>query len=113
MGLDIMSKQLELFFDPLIARYLYLTQEQLPRQARRPGNDWPVRHDHCFQRIVLDTVCGGVWYAYLDRPAYRHMTQAQLQKAISLCHEIMCGTANLHALNAQSIAWRRAASGDG
>ena len=22
---------------------------------------WPVKYDHCFQRIVLDNICNGCW----------------------------------------------------
>ncbi len=91
--------------DP-VARYLMLTREVLPGLAAEPGRGWPVRNDHCFQRIVLDAVCGGVWYNHLQRPAYKHLTQDQAQRAVDVCEDIMAGRADLHALNRQSLAWR-------
>ncbi|MEM6890673.1 MAG: hypothetical protein AAF636_21445 [Pseudomonadota bacterium] len=90
----------------LVDDYLYLTKEVLPSLARRGGKAWPVREDHCFQRIVLDTICGGVWYAHLDRPAYKNLTHDQAQRAVALCHEIAAGRADLRQLNNQSLIWR-------
>ncbi|WP_425039500.1 hypothetical protein [Primorskyibacter sp. S187A] len=90
----------------LIDAYLHLTKEVLPALARDPHRDWPVREDHCFQRIVLDTLCGGVWYAHLERPAYKHLTHDQAQRAVDLCHAIAQGRADLRELNQQSLIWR-------
>ncbi len=90
----------------LVDHYLHLTKEVLPSLALSGGQDWPVRNDHCFQRIVLDTVCGGVWYAYLDRPAYKNLTHDQAQRAVALCREIAEGRADLRQLNNQSLIWR-------
>ncbi|MDA9194266.1 hypothetical protein N9P08_03390 [Alphaproteobacteria bacterium] len=45
--------------DTLIATYMHLTKEVLPSMARSDRTDWPVSEDHCFQRIVLDTICSG------------------------------------------------------
>ena len=91
--------------DP-VARYLQLTREEMPRLARDGGRGWPVVNDHCFQRIVLDAVCGGVWYDYLARPAYKHLTEVQAQAAVALCEDIIAGRADLAALNRQSLRWR-------
>ena len=57
--------------DTLIATYMHLTKVVLPSMARSDLTNWPVSEDHCFQRIILDHVCGGVWYEHLDRPAYK------------------------------------------
>ena len=92
--------------DTLIATYMHLTKEVLPSLARSDRTDWPVSEDHCFQRIVLDTICGGVWYAYLDRPAYKNLTHEQAQRAVDLCREIAEGRADLQQLNNQSLIWR-------
>ncbi|KIC48790.1 hypothetical protein [Tateyamaria sp. ANG-S1] len=91
--------------DP-VNRYLTLTREVLPQMAADQGRTWPVRNDHCFQRIVLDNICGGVWYDHIDRPAYKHLTPAKAQAAVALCNDIISGRADLHALNRQSLAWR-------
>ncbi|MFK7765285.1 MAG: hypothetical protein AB8B62_18625 [Roseobacter sp.] len=78
----------------------------MPKLARTTHEHWPVRNDHCFQRIVLDTVCGGVWYDHLNRPAYKNLTFQQVEQAVRLCDQIIAGNADLVALNAQSLVWR-------
>lgn len=90
---------------PLIDRYLHLTRQVMPGlAAERP--DWPVRQDHCFQRIVLDAVCGGVWHDHIARPARRHMTDDQAARAVQVCDQIIAGRVDLAALNRQSLVWR-------
>ena len=68
----------------LINSYLYLTKNVLPSLAKDGSRTWPVVEDHCFQRIVLDTICGGVWYEFIDRPAYKHLTIEQVSAAVQL-----------------------------
>ncbi|MBB3691516.1 GCN5-related N-acetyltransferase [Sphingomonas sp. BK580] len=86
-------------------RWLALTREVMPGLAR--ARDWPVRADHCFQRILLDHACGGRWYdAIAGRPAYRHATDEQLDAAVALGEAVIAGQADLAALNGQSLAWR-------
>ena len=92
--------------DTLIATYMHLTKEVLPSLAKSDLRDWPVSEDHCFQRIVLDHVCGGVWYEYLDRPAYKHLTDDQARTAVKLCQDIAKGHSDLQQLNQQSLIWR-------
>ncbi|PTX57031.1 hypothetical protein C8N43_1696 [Litoreibacter ponti] len=89
-----------------VDRYLTLTRETLPAEAARRGRDWPVRNDHCFQRIVLDAISGGVWYDHIEKPAYKHLTEAQATQAVELCERILSGEADLWALNDQSLIWR-------
>ena len=101
----MLSEQTEKTRD-LISAYMQLTKEVLPLLARSDGRDWPVREDHCFQRIVLDTVCGGVWHEHLGRPAYKHLTNDQAQHAVELCQAIAEGRTNLRQLNQQSLIWR-------
>ena len=74
--------------DNLVSVYMYLSKEVLPSMARSCQRSWPVSADHCFQRIVLDHVCGGVWHEYLDRPAYKNLTRDQAQLAVRLCEDI-------------------------
>ena len=90
----------------LVATYMHLTKEVLPSLARNGQTDWPVSEDHCFQRIILDQVCGGVWYEYLGRPAYKHLTKDQAQRAVELCRDIGDGRVDLKQLNQQSLIWR-------
>ena len=92
--------------DTLIATYMHLTKEVLPSMARSDRTNWPVSEDHCFQRIVLDNVCGGVWYEHLDRPAYKHLTKDQAKRAVKLCRGIIEGREDLRQMNQQSLMWR-------
>ena len=90
----------------IIKVYMHLTKEVLPSLAKKKSLDWPVYEDHCFQRIVLDTICGGVWYEHLKRPAYKNLTNQQAELAVELCEDIINGKANLSQLNQQSLSWR-------
>ena len=88
-------------------RYLELTRELLPREARR--NHWVVSNDHCFMRILLDHACGGCWYDHLDTRlrAYKQLTNEQLRLVIELAERMLAeGEATVTALNRQSLRWR-------
>lgn len=82
-----------------------MTRDALPALAATRG--WPVRADHCFQRILLDQACGGCWYDRIaGRPAYAHATDAVLARAVALAEAARDGAADLPAMNRQSLAWR-------
>lgn len=86
-------------------RWLDLVGVALPAAARgRP--DWPIRRDHCFARVVLDAVHGRPWREAIRPPAWREMDTATLARALALAAAILDGTADLQALNAQSLAMR-------
>lgn len=92
-------------------RWLALTRETFPALAA--ARRWPVRADHCFQRILLDAACGGRWYESIRRrPAYAHAEAAILVRAVALAEAVAAGTADLAALDRQSLAWRRATPTD-
>lgn len=83
-------------------------RERLPQAAlTRP--DWPIRLDHCFGRVVLDTVYGRPWREALRPPAWRHMEAPELRKAAALASDILEGRVDLHVLNARSLEIRAAA----
>ena len=89
----------------LEARWLDLTRRAMPREATARG--WPVRLDHCFQRILLDDAVGGVWYdAIPRRPAYRHAPDAVLARAVARGEAALAGAADLAAMDRRSLAWR-------
>ena len=89
----------------LEAEWLRLTREVLPGLAHARG--WPVRNDHCFQRILLDNACGGRWYDHVTgRPAYRHVAEDTLAGAVALARAAEAGEADLAALNRRSLDWR-------
>ncbi len=93
----------------LQAEWLELTRAVLPGLA--PERGWPVRHDHCFMRILLDAVHGQRWDSVVkERPAYAHVTDQRLAEAVALARRVAAGEADLWALNAASLGWRRGAS---
>ena len=91
--------------DDLIARYINLTKEVMPKVASYKVFQWPVKYDHCFQRIVLDTICNRSWYEHLERPAYKHLSKNQALKAVQLSEDIIAGRTDLNDLNHQSLLW--------
>lgn len=90
-----------------VRRYQHLTGTVMPELARSEKTEWPVRNDHCFQRIVLDAICEGVWYDHIARPAYKHLNDAQVLRAVELCEDIISGRVDLANLNQKSLTWRR------
>ena len=94
--------------EQLRTRWLALTKEQLPARARE--QQWPLREDHCFQRVLLDAVCGGRWYDHVPaRPAYRHLDPDRLGRAVDLAERLASepdAVTLLRELDAQSLAWR-------
>jgi hypothetical protein len=89
-----------------IEQYLAYTNDYLPSLASTTRKDWPVKFNHCFQRIVLDNICQDVWYEHISKPAYLHLTTEQAQQALRLCEQIYVGKANLDVLNQNSLRWR-------
>jgi hypothetical protein len=91
--------------DAMQARWLDLTRREMPGLAGIRG--WPVRADHCFQRILLDNAFGGVWYDHVvRRPAYVHADPAALARAVALGEAAIAGTVDLAKLNRRSLDWR-------
>lgn len=89
-------------------QYLELTNRVLPKLAS--DRNFPVRYNHCFQRIILDHLVGRCWYEVLDRkrePAYKQLTEQQLEQAIALANAIITQPDSyLHQLNQDSLNWR-------
>lgn len=92
----------------LEARWHAVVREELPAVARH--EQWPLRLDHCFARVLLDAVCGGRWYDHVEgRPAYRHLDTERLARAVALGEELVAapdGRALLEQLDDQSLRWR-------
>ena len=95
--------------DLLEQRWLTLTRDELPALASE--RRWAIRADHCFQRVLLDSACGGRWYDHIHGcPAYRCADDEILNKAVELGEAVLDGHLDLGAHNAQSLAWRAAAA---
>ena len=87
------------------AEWLRLTREVMPGLARERG--WPVRLDHCFQRILLDAELGSPWTERLTgRPAYKSVSDEALASLVARAEAVVAGDADLHALNRASLAGR-------
>ena len=87
------------------AEWLRLTRDVMPGLAAERG--WPVRLDHCFQRILLDAELGTPWTAALvGRPAYKSVDDATLDRLIARAEAVVAGEADLHALNRASLKGR-------
>lgn len=95
----------------LRAEYDRKVHHALPARAREAG-DWPIRADHCFARVVLDSVFGDVWYDHVDgRPAYEHLTADELRAAVDVADRMLDGGRPVVAeLNANSLRRRDAGS---
>jgi hypothetical protein len=91
----------------LANEYWRLTAEVMPAEAADRG--WPVDESHCFQRIILDNVVGGVWYDKIADPAIKHVSKSQLRKAVRLCDDLLMNRTDFHELNRRSLEWRKAA----
>ena len=85
-------------------RWFHLTREQLPAAAVAQG--WPVRFDHCFQRILLDNAVGRKWPEVIPAPAYRNAPDHILEKAVALAQKVIGGESDLVALNRRSLKMR-------
>ena len=90
--------------EKLVEKWFSLTRERLPGLAAQRG--WPVRFDHCFQRILLDNAVGAKWNEEIPAPAYRNAEDEVLARAVSLGEAAIAGEEDLSLLNANSLAWR-------
>lgn len=96
----------------LRARYRHLVGAQLP-QAAKSRPDWPVRLDHCFARILLDTVCDRPWREVIPAPAWRNMDALTLTRVVALAEAVLSDEADLAALNLASLRMRTKPKRDG
>ncbi len=88
----------------LLDRWHVLTRQVLPGMAAAQG--WPIRLDHCFMRVCLDTSLGVRWDTVVRRPAVRHLTDAQLSRAVHAAERIAADSASLRPLNDASLRMR-------
>jgi hypothetical protein len=88
-------------------RYRTLVHERLPAAAQQ-AETWPIRHDHCFARVVLDNVFEDEWYGHVDgRPAYEHLSASELERAVCLAERMIeHGAPLVEELNERSLRWR-------
>lgn len=97
--------------EDLREQWNHLYRNRLPSLAKAKDAaqpKWPVQLDHCFARIILDNAVGKdrPWNQVLKSPAYKHMSQEQLDSAIALGEKLSNGEADLVALDERSLALR-------
>lgn len=88
-------------------RYRTLVSERLPMAAQQAGT-WPISHDHCFARVVLDNVFEDRWDNHLNgRPADEHLSTDELKAAIDIAEQL-CerGGPLVETLHERSLRWR-------
>ena len=92
----------------LSAEYMRLTKEVLPKVAA--SEKYPIRFDHCFQRVALDHAYGDCWYNHLDRkkgPAIKQIGVAALRKAVAVARRMATeGIETVRGLDEQSLRWK-------
>ena len=95
----------------LRATWTTLYKHTLPSLAisKSPVQErWPVHIDHCFARIILDSVIGqdAPWTTKLKAPAWKNMSVEQLRTAIDVGQNIARGKINLAELDDRSLVLR-------
>ena len=88
----------------MVASWLELTRRVLPGMAA--AERWPIRLDHCFMRVCLDAAIGRPWHEAVPRPAVRHLSDAQLARAIAVAEQVRDHPDRLAALNRDSLRAR-------
>jgi len=86
-------------------RWIRLIRVDLPHAAA-DRLEWPIRLDHCFARVILDTTCGRPWREVIPAPAWRRMPAPMLAEAVALAEAILANAVDLTALNARSLQMR-------
>ncbi len=90
--------------DVLAERWTRLTREILPGMAA--ARHWPIRLDHCFMRVCLDTALDARWDTVVRRPAIRHLSDAQLARVVAQAEAIAARPDLLPRLNQVSLHLR-------
>lgn len=90
-----------------LQEFLHYAKNVLPSIASTKKNTWPIRHDHCFIRVILDNICNCAWYDSIPSPAYKNLTDEQACAALNLAKQIANESVSLYALNQRSKQWRK------
>ena len=92
----------------LVEEWERLTKRSLPELAK--AHKWPIRFDHCFQRVALDAAFGGCWYDHLDRkkgPAIKQIGAADLARAVAAARRMAEeGVGAVREMDEASLRWR-------
>ena len=89
-----------------LREFLHYAKNVLPSIASIKKNAWPIHHDHCFMRVILDNIVGCAWYEVIPSPASNNLTDEQASAALNLARQIATESVSLHVLNQRSKQWR-------
>ncbi|KAK0109761.1 hypothetical protein ONS95_002436 [Cadophora gregata] len=97
--------------EQLQSDWKHMFQQTLPKAAtsKSPSQPtWSVHVDHCFARIILDSVVGvdKPWMEKIKSPAYKNMSREQLEQSIELGQKILDGDVDLVELDDRSLELR-------
>ncbi|MEM1061403.1 MAG: hypothetical protein AAF532_14660 [Planctomycetota bacterium] len=91
--------------DDPVALYRRRVEVDLPAAAAAGG--WALRDDHCFARVLLDRLCGGVWYDHIPKPAWKHLTDDQARALVTMADRLLAeGPTLLDRWNRDSLGCR-------
>lgn len=90
-----------------VNEFLHYAKTVLPSIAKGKKQAWPIHHDHCFMRVILDNICECAWYDVIPSPAYKHLTPEQASTALILAKQIASESVSIHTLNERSKHWRK------
>lgn len=62
--------------------------------------------DHCYLRIALDHVFGNQWDLKIHRPAFKHLTEKELKKVVTILQTYLENKPLLLQHHSQSLAYR-------
>jgi hypothetical protein len=66
----------------------------------------PIRHNHCFARCIYDNVLDSPWDTIVDKPAYKHLSDLDLEIAIILAKQVLDNPTFIKTLNTRSLQMR-------
>lgn len=88
--------------------FLHQVNVVLPELSRSTG-EYPVVFSHCWSRILYDNLYHTCWYNKIDStkgPAYKQLTEKELETLLVWCHEITKSPRLAKLMNLNSLRWR-------
>lgn len=79
--------------------------EVFPRLAEK--YNWSVQFNHCFRRIVYDTLFQDKWSNHIEGPVINNMTDIQVNDCLTICRSIVWKPDSIIELNNQSLKYRK------
>lgn len=90
-----------------------MNRERLEQQYFELGNELPQIYpqlnfkNHCYWRISLDHVVGNKWNQWIEKPAYKNLTDDQLLATIDLMKRYSRDVNLLRQHNKESLEYRQ------